>query len=343
MIITRIETAFARALLSLPLPVVRALAGKPIARDGRVLDAQAQLIIRIAARVGKRPSHEIGVEKSREELDTSGNTLAPLGIALASDVDTTLANVPVRIYTPHNASGAALVYFHGGGHTSGSIRSHDNMCRGMAARARCVIASVDYRRAPEHRFPAAADDCIAAFRALVADAARFNVNATRIGVGGDSAGGNLAAVVALATIDDVIKPRVQLLVYPVVDLTMSFPSIETLGHGFMLEKETIAWFRANYLGASPTDAQLKDPKASPFFARDEDLARTPPAIVVTAGFDPLRDEGDAYAQRLATAGVRVVHKSYAGMWHGFWNTSGVIREAARAFDEVNDELARALQ
>jgi acetyl esterase len=287
--------------------------------------------------VGKEPSYKMTVAAARAELELSGNQLGPVTRDVTSE-DRKIGGLRMRVYRPRagDAKGA-LVFFHGGGHTIGSLDSHDSACRRVASQTPCVVVSVDYRLAPEHPFPAAADDATAGFRAVALEAAALGIDRDRIAVGGDSAGGNLAAVVALDTRGDEVKPCFQLLVYPVVDLTMSSPSIDVFATGFLLEKETIVWFRRHYLG----DQDRKNPRASPWFA--ESLAGLPPALVVTAGFDPLRDEGDAYAKRLAEAGVAVEHRSYPGLFHGFWNTTGVIREARRAFDASVASLSRALR
>jgi acetyl esterase len=312
------------------------------------------LLLRAARITRAKPAYLRGVPSARKDIDASGMQLAPRvpDDAFESIEDTRIASVPVRIYRPRDISAgaaSALLYFHGGGHTIGSLASHHGVCRATSAGARCTVIAVDYRLAPEHPFPAAADDATAVFRAAVAQADALRIDRARIGVCGDSAGGNLAAVVALDTIDDDAPPRLQVLVYPVVDQTMSSPSIESLAHGFMLEKETIAWYRAHYMGAGADDAQgvhdarLRNPRASPLFAPDEKLARTPPAIIVTAGFDPLRDEGNAYAAKLARVGVRVEHIECAGMFHGFWNTTGAIHAARQAFDDVTARIARSLR
>ena len=333
----RLETAAARALLRLPPAALRALAGAPVVRDGRTLDLQAQVALRAARVAGKKPAWQMTVEEARADIDVSGGQLGPRPRGVRA-IDREIAGRRVRVYSTRDsrAAGGALVFLRGGGHVIGSLDSHDAPCRQLAAQTPCTVVSVDYRLAPEHRFPAAADDATAAFRGVVREAASLGVDPRRIAVGGDSAGANLAAVVALDTRGDAIRPCFQLLVYPIVDATMSFPSIEIFAEGFFLEKRSIEWFRARYLG----DGDPRDPRMSPWFAKI--LAGLPPALVVTAGFDPLRDEGDAYAKRLAADGVRVEHRSHDGLFHGFFNTSGVIRASRRAFDETVASLRAAL-
>ena len=337
-----LERAVGRFVVGLPDGVVARLAGTPISRDGRTLDAQVQLGLVSQKAAGLKPAHVLGHDAARRDMEKNGNLFAPDPLpAIASVVDTSVAGVPARIYRPLGGPGTqalpALLYFHGGGHTVGSLNSHAGVCQVLCAGLGAVVVAVDYRLAPEHRFPAAIDDCSAAFRATVADAAALGIDPARVAVGGDSAGGNLAAVVCLDPRHDVVRPRAQLLIYPVVDMTMSFPSIESLGHGFYLERDTVAWFCANYLG----DVDPKHPRASPWFAAD--LAGLPPAVVVTAGFDPLRDEGNAFATRLAQAGVAVDHREYPSLFHGFFNTSGVIRAASVAVQETISLLRARLQ
>ncbi len=338
----KIETRLARSLMRMPMAAIRALAGEPIERDGRVLDPQAQLAIVAAKRAGKKPGYQLGLEGDRREMDISGRQLGPRPSRLAWVENRMLAGLPVRIYRPHGLPkrAAALMYLHGGGFTSGSLESHDLVCQATAAETPCTVVAVDYRLAPEHRFPAAIDDATKVFRAMVTEAEALDIDPRRIAIGGDSAGGNLSAVVALDTRHDAVKPCFQMLIYPAVDMTMSFPSIEIFGRGFFLEAESIRWYRGNYLGHDATEEQKRDPRASPWFAKD--LSGLPKALVITAGFDPLRDEGDAYAKRLASFGVDVEHRSYASLFHGFWNTTGIIHAARAAFDDTIASLRRAL-
>lgn len=335
----RIEGAVARTLLHLPDRLVRRLAGPPIQERGRTLDPSVQLALRLNQLARKRPPHEVGVKRARRDFEVTCAQVVAARPDLASVSDEVLAGRPVRIYRPHGGTrtGAAVLYFHGGGFVVGSLDSHDAPCRELAARARCVVIAVDYRLAPEHPFPAAVDDARDVFRAAVAEAERLGIDPRRVAVGGDSAGGNLSAVCALDTRHDAVRPCLQLLIYPVVDMTMSFPSIRELGEGYFLERETIAWYRDTYLGG----AESKHPRASPLFV--DDLSDLPPALVITAGFDPLRDEGDAYAKRLREAGVAVTHQQQASLFHGFWSTTQVMRGARRAFDEAVGVLRASLE
>ncbi len=207
-----------------------------------------------------------------------------------------------------------LLYLHGGGWTVGNLDTHDPQCRRFANRAGCIVISVDYRLAPEHRFPAAVDDMLAAADWLVARAAEFGADPRRVAVAGDSSGGTLAATLGqmLRGRDD-IRLCLQVLIYPGTDLRMTSPSYTRLGQGFFLTKTKMKWFIGNYL-RTPADAD--DPRASPLLA--DNFANLPPALLITAGLDPLLDEGVAYGDRLREAGVAVEHVNYAGWPHGFF-------------------------
>ena len=326
----RIERALAHAVLRLPRALQRPLAGAPIRLQGRELDLQTQLLLKLMQLSGARPWPERPLPQTRRQFETEAGLLAPTGIALAEVRDLCLegpaAPIPARLYRPKGLPPAApcLVFYHGGGFTLGSIRSHDLPCRWLAAVTPCVVVSIDYRLGPEHAFPAAVDDALAGFREVRRRAAELGLDPARIAVGGDSAGGNLAAVVAQDSRGDEVPPCFQLLIYPATDMTMSSPSIRTFGRGFLLEKTSIEWFRANYVAR---ESQRRDPRASPLFG---DPAGVAPALVATAGFDPLCDEGQAYARRMREAGVAVEELYSEGLIHGWFNTGGAIRAAAEA-------------
>jgi acetyl esterase len=249
--------------------------------------------------------------------------------------------VAMRAYRPSGVSNeeklAALVYFHGGGWTIGDIDTHDALCRQFANGARCAVFSVDYRLAPECPFPAAVEDSIAATEYVSSNAASLNIDAARIAVGGDSAGGNLAAVVALHA-RETGGPALafQLLIYPATDQRCESPSHAKNGAGFLLTNEAIAFFRGCYL---PHPEDWRDWRASPLLATD--LSGLPPALVLTAGFDPLVDEGRAYAERLAAHGTEVAYRTYEDMVHGFVLFGGVLDTANEAVAECCAALRRA--
>jgi acetyl esterase len=223
-------------------------------------------------------------------------------------------DIPVRVYTPANATGAAMVWYHGGGWVIGSVDGSDAGCRAFANASGATVVSVEYRLAPEHKYPAAADDCYAATLWVAENAASLGINPDKLAVGGDSAGGNLAAVVAqLAKAEGAPKIGFQFLVYPVTDHDYSTQSYSDNADGYLLTKESMVWFWNHYLSH---EGDGKHPKASP--AKAVDLTGLPPALVLTAEFDPLRDEGEAYAARLRSAGVHVEMTRYPGQIHGFY-------------------------
>jgi acetyl esterase len=242
--------------------------------------------------------------------------------------------VALRYYRPAGSKPEealpALVYFHGGGHTIGDVDTHDVLCRQLANGARCAVYSVDYRMGPEFKFPAAVEDCFAATRFV---AGRHE----QVAVGGDSAGGNLAAVVSLLA-RDAGAPSVayQLLIYPATDMRFAHPSITRNGEGYLLTKKAIEYFTAQYL---PGEAEKLDWRASPLLAKS--LANLPPAYVITAGYDPLVDEGRAYAERLAKEGVDVSYREYPDMIHGFILFGGVLDTANAAVEECCAKLKNA--
>jgi acetyl esterase len=254
--------------------------------------------------------------------------------------------IPLRIYRPlgADASGAtaparlpALVYFHGGGWTIGDLDTHDVLCRQLCNGARAVVVAVDYRMGPEHRFPAAVDDCLAATRWVRHAAHELGVDAARLAVGGDSAGANLAAVVAILARDAADLPiAFQLLIYPATDMRRRHASHTTNGRGYLLTGETISYYHDHYIGDAAHDL---DWRASPLLHGD--LSRLPRALVVTAGFDPLRDEGLEYADRLVAAGNRATYVCYEREIHGFITMGKVIDEANSAVTLCAVELARA--
>ena len=235
-------------------------------------------------------------------------------------------DIPVRVYRPAAAPlgdpRPILVWFHGGGWVIGDLDTADVTCRALANATGAIVVSVDYRLAPEHRFPAAVDDCVAALEWVIAHGDELGGDPSRIAVGGDSAGGNLAAVVSLAARDKGIAVRHQLLVYPVTDATFTQPSIDENGEGYLLTKESMLWFGDHYLGAQ---GDPKDPRLSPLHA--DELAGVAPATVFTAEFDPLRDEGEAYAERLREADVAVELTRFDGMVHSFF-AMGVVTPVA---------------
>ncbi|HEY4344770.1 MAG TPA: alpha/beta hydrolase [Parvibaculum sp.] len=278
---------------------------------------------------------DLPVAQAREMYRGIASTLDLQGVPIGKVEDRKIpgpaGDIPVRIYTPVAAGGDALpvlVYFHGGGWVIGDLETHDALCRTLSNEAGCKVVAVDYRLAPEHRFPAAADDCFAVVKWVEANGSSIGVDATRIAVAGDSAGGNLAAVVSQAALT-AKGPKIvfQLLIYPVTDTNIDTGSYRENANGYFLERDSMIWFFDHYLDG----ADRSDPRIAPLKAAS--LAGLPRAYVVTAGFDPLRDEGRAYAEALKAAGVPTEYVNYEGMIHGFFNLQAafdVSRDAVKA-------------
>ena len=244
--------------------------------------------------------------------------------------------IAIRIYRPKDALRAALVYFHGGGWVVGSLEGADASCRVLANRSRCVVISIDYRLAPETKFPGAVDDAYAATRWVIDNAADLRIDPARVAVGGASAGGNLAAAVALVAREKG-GPRIafQLLTVPVTELSSKAASHREFAEGYGLTSADMEWYGRHYVR---TEADADDPRASVLRA---DLHDLPPAFVITAECDPLRDDGEAYADRLRELGIAARYKRYPGMFHGFMSFPGVLPEAALAFEEAGAALREA--
>jgi acetyl esterase len=249
--------------------------------------------------------------------------------------------IPLRLYRPLPASAGALpvlVYFHGGGWVIGDLDTHDVLCRDLALKSGCTVVSVDYRLAPEFAFPVPVDDCLAATRWVQQHATDLNVDSTRIAVGGDSAGGKLAAVIAIAARNAKDLPiSFQLLIYPATDQRFNTKSYQVNGQGYLLTSDSMTYFRGHYI--TDTKHHL-DWRASPLLA--DDLSGLPPALVLVAGYDPLRDEGVAYAQRLSEAGNKATLVSFERQIHGFITMGRVINEANEAVEVCAAALKRAL-
>jgi acetyl esterase len=322
----RMQGRFVAALSALPPSVQRVLAGgRPVHIDGLELAAEYQLLLRLIALAGHRGLHAMTPDQARAEIRRSARVFAcdPPPVARVEDRVLPGPGGPIgaRLYVPSDdgVRRPLVVHYHGGGWVIGDLDTHDTACRLLAREANAGVLAIDYRRAPEHRFPAAVDDALAAFRWAAANADALGFDPARVAVAGDSAGGNLAAVVArLASRDGGRRPAAQLLAYPVTDLSTKHASYRLFADGFLLTERDMDWFRAHYL---PDDASALDPRASPLLA--DDLEGLPPAVVLTCGFDVLRDEGEAYARRLEAAGVRVALRRSAGLIHGFCNAVSV--------------------
>jgi acetyl esterase len=296
----------------------------------------ARNLLDAMAAAGTPPLWELSIDEVRANREMLGGLEEPVPVAEVVDraIPGPGGDLPVRIYTPDAPGPRPLIaYFHGGGFVFCSLDTHDNTCRRLANATGGVVVSVDYRLAPEHCFPAPLDDCYAAAVWAHEHAAELGADADRLVVGGDSAGGNLAAATALMARDHGGPPiRFQLLVYPVVDAACDAASYVENAEGYFLEAQAMRWFWQQYLGP---DGDGSDPLATPLRA---DLAGLPPALVVTAEFDPLRDEGEAYAAALRAAGVDASATRYDGMIHGFWSMPMFFPEA----DQATREIATAL-
>jgi len=307
------------------------------------LDPQARMLIDQLAALGGAPTNTLSVAEAREGMRNM-TAMRPPGDEVAHVEDRRipgpLGEIPVRIYAPEGKKPLpVLVYFHGGGWVIGDIETHDGTCRMIANGAGAVVVSVDYRLAPEHKFPAAAEDSYAATTWVAANAASIGGDPARVAVGGDSAGGNLSAVVALMARDRG-GPRLvyQLLIYPVTDASFDQPSYRDNADGYFLTRDSMLWFWNHYRAS---DADRNNPYACPLQAKD--LRGLPPALVITAEFDPLRDEGEAYAARLEEAGVAVKLSRYDGMIHGFFSMSLILDKGKAAVAEATQALRSALR
>lgn len=341
---TKIERLALKHVLSrLPDRALVMLAGgKPVRFRDRTLNPLFQAMM-FANRT--RPGMEtLSVEQARRAMAQITRITEPDEIRMD---DVREVRIPVdggtiraRCYVPPGIAtpSPAIVFFHGGGHVVGDLDSYDRTVRYIAAQLRARVVSVDYRCAPEHRFPVAALDCIAAYRWVLEHATKIGIDPSRIGVMGDSAGGNLSAVVAMAARDEgFAAPKVQCLVYPVVDLRLVSPSIRDLGEGFGLTETLIRWFENHYVGNDPARTNAL---GSPLLA--ESHASLAPAIITVAGFDPLHDEGVDYAGKLAAAGVPVTLLRHNDLTHAWLTMAGVVPPARAALDETCTALSRAL-
>lgn len=298
------------------------------------LDPAAQAVLDILNAPGVPPLNELPVPDARIAYDQlAGFAGEPAAVARIEDISAD--GVPVRVYRPDgDGPHPVLIWVHGGGWVLGSVAGYDPQARDLCARANCLVVSVGYRLAPEHRFPAAVDDVVTVAKWVTSYAPSLGGDPGRLAVAGDSAGGTLSAVLANELPGTF---RLQVLIYPGTDLTLSHPSVQENGEGYLLTRAAITWFTDHYLG----DADPRDPRVSPLHADDATLAAAPPALIVTGEFDPLRDEGEAYVARLRAVGVPVEHHRYDGMIHGFYALRGMIPAGTRALEQVTAALTRA--
>jgi acetyl esterase len=306
------------------------------------LDPQARFVLDQMAAQGGMELTQLSPAEARQVFEKMRVPVPPEPVAHVEErrIPGPAGAIPVRVYRGADAPTPAPVvaYFHGGGWVIGSLDSHDNLCRTLANRARAVVVSVDYRLAPESRYPAAAEDCFAATRWIAGHAAEIGGDGARLAVAGDSAGGNLAAVVSLMARDRGGPAiRHQALIYPVTDPDFERASYRENAEGYLLTRDAMRWFWDHYV---PDAARRDDAYVSPLRAKD--VAGLPPATVVTAEFDPLRDEGEAYAARLREAGVATTLTRHDGQIHGFVSMFEIFDRGKAALDEIAAALRSAL-
>ncbi|KAJ1684513.1 hypothetical protein LUZ63_020268 [Rhynchospora breviuscula] len=342
----RVQGAVLRLAMNLPAAVQRRLLGAPVVREGQPLWPEVQTMLALQRLSGEPKVEEQPLEVARPLLVRQARAVGGhqrVGRVDALRVDGDAGELDARLYVPHSLLGdrrpsGLLVFFHGGGFLYGDLDSHDAPCRLLAEQAGVRVLSVDYRLAPEHPYPAAHDDAVAAYLWAVRHADELGVDPARIGVGGDSAGGNIAAATALTVAEAGVRCALQLLVYPMTDARGLSASRREYAEGFYLSQR----FMDNATDALLTDpAQERDPRLS-MVLRTSFPERTAPAFVVTAGFDPLRDEGEQYAALLAAHGVPVTHVRHEGLIHGFFNAVGGGQAARAANRQVAEQVRLAL-
>jgi acetyl esterase len=307
------------------------------------LDPQIEVLLEQMAAMESVDYREVtpeGLRQTMKMIAAADGLPEAVGSVHDASADGPAGAIPVRVYRPAGAGTAPLpilIWYHGGGWVIGDLDTADTTCRKLANRSGALVVSVDYRLAPEHPAPAPVEDCWAALCWVAGVATELGGDPARLAVGGDSAGGNLSALLAVRARDNGGPPlRYQLLVYPATDLTMSYPSHTENGDGYMLTNDATAWFLGHYLGP---DKDPKHPSLSPHHI--DDLSGLAPALIITAEFDPLRDEGEAYAARLQDSGVPVDLRRYDGMIHGFFQMGGVTSVADSAVSDAASRVRAA--
>ena len=328
-----------RALVGNSFVRARLAASRSTPVDGRTLHPEYAAMLALDDLTQRSDFTPFGAAKARARVAREVGTVNIPGPAVDSE-DVEIASpagpIPARLYVPPGvaAPSPAVVYLHGGGWVTCSVATHDSLCRRLAHAARCRVISIEYRLGPEHPFPAAVDDALAATRFTLAHAAELGMDATRIAVAGDSAGGNLSAVVALRTRHDERRPALQVLIYPAVDMTCGTRSYSLFAERYFLTRRMVDWFVRHYVGGG----DVRDPRISPLL--DPEVSGVP-ALIYTAGFDVLRDEGLAYAERLKSAGTRVTYREFSDAIHGFVCMTAV-NPALDATNEIAADIAREL-
>jgi len=333
-------------MIRMPEAVLKLIYGQRETYRGQTIDVKALALGRLANTV-RVPGHLPSVAESREQSEEIARMLDRKGPELARVEDFQLqgadGQIRARLYsdTPRSKNGEkpqllpALVYFHGGGFVQGSLESHNEVCTKLAKWSGGIVVAIDYRLAPEHLFPKGVDDAKSAFLWLCESAVSLGIDPHRLGVGGDSAGACFAAVVSGDLKNQSQSPKFQVLIYPVTDGHMNSVSIKELEHAYILPTERITWYRDLYRGEF---ADFDDPRFSPLFT--EDFSSLPKTYVLTAGFDPLCDDGSAYVDRLTSAGVSVTHRHFPGQVHAFVNLTAVIPQGTTALQEIAEWLRK---
>lgn len=343
-VVDRVEKAVMRRMLNLPSRLAKRIFGPQPSNDrGAHLELQTHILMRLIEATNQPELAEMSVEAARKLYRDTNIAMdvevAEIPTIVDHSVPGAAIDLPARIYRSGPGTRPCVVFFHGGGFVLGDLDSYDGVCSNFAKWSDCVVVSIDYRLAPEHPFPAAVEDAISAFRWIASNPGAFDIDPNRIAVAGDSAGANLAAVVSHATVDDEVPPALQVLIYPTTDYKPGYPSMELFAEGYFLTARNMVWFTDHYMQGQ----EVADARISPIL--QDQLDGLPPCYLMTAGFDPLRDEGEAYGDRLDEAGVRVVRREAPGLVHGFFTMGGVIAEAAATCEqiarEVGAELARS--
>jgi acetyl esterase len=342
-----IEHRFLKVVCGLPAGVQRWIFGRPPVVEGQRAESDIHVLLRLAEWTGSNEfigDKDVVAARADRRLEArivSPPRPIPMARVEALEIPGPAGAIGARLYVPQAPAEEPpplLVFYHGGGWVIGDLDTHDNPCRFLAAHSGACVLSVDYRLAPEHPFPAAVDDVWAAYEWAVANAANLGVDPARIGVGGDSAGANLAAVVCLLARDQgAPPPAMQLLIYPVTQIGEETPSRQLFKEGFLLTRRSMDFFEEQYL---PRAEEHRDPRVSILHA--DDLGNLPPAYIAIAGFDPLRDEGELYAQRLREAGTPVALRHHPGLVHTFANLPAICPSANRAMLEAAGALRMGL-
>ncbi len=322
---------------------LRFLDGHRISRGGRTMDPKAQIVGEFIKSI-RVPGYYPPLPELRQQLRTMVGLMDEPAPALSRIEDIHIpgpaGSIGARVYDPAAASTSlrpVVAYFHGGGWVQGDLETHHGLCARLALRSGALVVAVDYRLAPEHKFPAAVEDCLAVYRWLRAHAGGLGGDPARVGLAGDSAGGNLSAVVSQLSARAGGVPTCQVLIYPAVDYALDTPSHRELEEAHVIPRDRILWYMEQYLRG---EADREDPRAAPL--RASDLAGQPPTLVITAGFDPLRDEGLAYADRLRAAGVAVVYHEYPGQIHAFVSLTKAIPQGLACTMEIGAYLRQQL-